>query len=529
MSHTGFKTVTEFSRSTVASGKGYQMQESEGKVVTAYQWTDRQPHPPNMGKYEAWGNDAEASVALEVLKNIIAGVSYYTEMPDEFKPKSPDDKPHEHKVQVDKYGEDVNLDEKLQSIAHTMLHKGFCPVEVFESDVSKYDLKLLPPETFFIWQNKKGHIYRYTQERSVGDVITTWEEKNWKKELKTLEAYYPKEEFKELMSFEAKKPSSIDDIVLFYFGWSPNRPYGKSLLEPIGELIDDRAQMNRDMPKAVHRWAYPIPIMETSGPKAALQQACENRDIDEWIFVGNVNEGEVRWNTLAIDPQARFIPYIELVYYQICEGLHAPLLLYLKNATEASATVMMESVDRLVNGVQRYIKRRVEKFLFKPQVGDPVPRLVWGMPKTGLEEISGTELAAMLPHLAGNQKLELLKQFGIELPEAVLDPMPPQPQMPFQQQPFQKKPQQEIPIAAMLEKLNDLQTSLNIIETNYKEKRIPLTQAMNLGGKTIEVYLRRLHGEGKVFEEKRQEEFGLWAKRLIGATGNKPTYKVTVD
>lgn len=483
-----------------AHGTGYKVEEETGKVSTEYHWQNRLPHPINMDRYEEWGNDAEASVALNVLANIIAGVGYYTEMDEEHQPSSPDDKPHAHKTTIDEYGESVNLDEKLQYITHTMLHKGFCPVEVIDD----YDLKILPPESFYIHMNKTGKLLKYTQERSVNDVLATW-----------------------------KTQAEMDTILLFFFGWTPSRAYGKSLLEPIGDLIDERAQMNVDMPAAIHRWAYPIPIMETSGSKDSLQKVCEERDIDEWIFIGNANEGEVRWNTLAIDPQARFIPYIELIYYQICEGLHAPLLLYLKNATEASATVMMESVDRLVNGVQRYLKRRVEKHLFEPQTGKPVPRVVWGQPKTGLEEIELDQVANLYASGAVkfNQVQDLLKQLGMKLIEPEEDPFPPQTQIPFGGDTFadKQKPVQAAPTQAMLEKLGDLTTTLNIIETNYHEKRLPLTKAMKLGGKAIEVYLKRMHGAGSEYESKRQAEFGLWAKRLIGAVQGKQTYRVSVD
>jgi len=477
----------------ISHGKGYKLREDAGKVDTSYRWTARQPHPLNMYNYEEWGNDAEASVALEVLKNIIAGVGYYTEMPEEFQPEKEGDKPHRNQQVINDYGETVNLDEKLQCIVHTMLHKGFCPVEIIED----YDLKLLPSETFYIHMDKLGNLLKYTQERSVNDVLATW-----------------------------KTQEELDTILLFFFGWTPNRPYGKSLLEPIGELIDERSQMNVDMPAAIHRWAYPIPIMETTGSKTDLQKACEDRDVDEWIFIGNANDGDVRWNTLAIDPQARFIPYIELIYYQICEGLHAPLLLYLKNATEASATVMMESVDRLVNGVQRYVKRRVEKHLFKPQVGEPVPRLVWGQPKTGLEDVTLQDISAVLPYMAKNQQQHLLKQYLGGMPEPEWEE-PSMPELPFQQQPFQKKPT-EIPVAAMLEKLNDLQTSLNIIEANHNANKLSLVEACRLADRTITVHMKRVYPDS--WEKHRDTEFQRFIQeKLAGKVTGRKTYTVAVD
>jgi len=471
-------------------GKGYKTEESEvGVVSTSRRWTARLPHPTNMSKYDDWANDAEASIAINVLTDIIARVGYYTEMGEEVPEEQRET--HKHKKKIDEYGEAINLDEKMAQIEMEKLQKGFCPVERLED----YDLKILPPETFYIYRDKLGNVLKYQQERSVNEVIATWE------------------------------GDDINDIILFFHRRTTSWPYGKSLVEPIGPLIAERDQMNEDMPKAVHRWAYPIPVMRTSRDKSNLQKAFEDRDIDDWVFIGNVNPDEFGMETLAIDPQARFIPYIELIYYQICEGLHAPLLLYLKSATEASATVMMESVDRLVGGEQRYNKRRMERYFFEPQVGNPTPRVVWGQPKTGLEEISGTDIAALLPHLAPNQQQDLLKQFGIQLPEPE---WPKQPVLPTQQ-PFQK-PQPQIPVEQMLDKLNDMNTALNIIETNKQEGKINLIKAMQLGGKTIEVFLSRTYGkDSAVYVEKRDMEFEQWTRRLIGAKKGKPSYHVTVE
>jgi len=268
--------------------------------------------------------------------------------------------------------------------------------------------------------------------------------------------------------------------------------------------------------------------VKTDKPKAALQKELQDRDSDEWIIIGNVQESEVNVDTLKIDPQARFVPYIELIYYQICEGLHAPLLLYLKNATEASATVMMESVDRLVNGIQRYVKRRVERFLFEPQCGEPVPRLVWGQPKTGLEEIELDQIANLYASgaLKFNQVQDVLKQLGLKLPEPEEEEWEKTLQkQPFQ--PFQKKPQQPIPMQQMFAKLNDLSTALDVIHLNLREKKIPLVQAMKHGSRAIEVYCKRMHPrDEEAFKKKRDEEFQRWVKRLVGKEGR--VYSVSV-
>jgi len=466
----------------VSHAKGWPS-EKKGDVTTQQQWTDRRPHPANMPNYDKWANDAEANIAFNVLTDIIAGVGYYTEMPE-------GNEEHKNKEVIDDYGETVNLDEDLQEITMSMLQKGFCPVE----RLSDYDLKILPPETFYIYQNKKGEVLKYTQEYHPNTPVATW------------------------------KGKDMNDIILFFHRKTTSWPYGKSLVEPIGTLLDERNQMNEDMPKAIHKWAYPGMVWRTRGPKAPIEQAVTEREPDEHIFIGEVDEGEVTFEEIKVDPQARFIPYIELIYYQICEGLHAPLLLYLKNATEASATVMMESVDRLTSGIQRYIKRRVERFLFEPQVGEPVPRLVWGQPKTGLEDKTLADVVALYPHLAPNQGLDLLKQFGIELPDPE---WPKQPQLPMQ--PFQK-PQIMPSMEAILEKLNDLDTALNVIETNFREKRIDLVKSMEMGQRAINVHVRRMFPKQETaFTEKRNQEYEKWAHRLIGVKKEGQVYSVHVS
>jgi hypothetical protein len=192
---------------------------------------------------------------------------------------------------------------------------------------------------------------------------------------------------------------------------------------------------------------------------------------------------------------------------------------------------MMESVDRLVNGIQRYVKRRVERYLFEPLVGKPVPRLMWGKPQTGLEKVTMTELAALCnsPALANNQKQELLKQYGVKLPEADWKTGPPQPVaqpfQPFGQKPFEK-PKPETPVELLVEKLNDLNTGLNIIATNFDEGKLPITSACQMAERTIKAHMQRAYPND--WESKTQEAFQSFVSERIVKHG-KPSYRVTVD
>lgn len=484
--------------------------EDKGKVSVGYGFSvaeGRVEHPANMQNYEAWASDTEVNMAINVLTDVIAP-GFYTEMPekeDSKGKKDVKDVKHPSLRVVDEYSEAVNLDEDLSEIVNQMLSKGFAPTEKVVGYDGQTDLKILPSETFYMYRDKKGTVLKYTQEETYNSPIATW------------------------------KGGEMEDIILFIHRKTPRRPYGFALVEPIGSLVDGRNALNEDVIKGVHRWANPIPIMETSKSKdasTALKSAIEDRDVDEWILAYNVQKDELRWNTLTVDPSTRFIPYVELIYYQICEGLHAPLLLYLKNATEASATVMMESVDRLVSGVQRYVKRRVERYLFEPLTGKPVPRLVWGKPVTGLEKVTLTELAALIngQGLAYNQKEDLLRQFGIKLPEPDWKSGPPVPTItPFGggNKPFggSEKPKNEVSPEFLVEKLNDLGTALGIISANFDEGKLSITDVMKMAQRTIEAHIKRAYPVG--WEPHVQEEFERFVNdKVVKKAGKSYTVRV---
>ena len=85
-------------------------------------------------------------------------------------------------------------------------------------------------------------------------------------------------------------PLEMQSILMFLNEETPSRPYGISLLDSIGSLLDGRAQLNSDVMKGVHRWANPIPIMETTKPKAnctELKKTLEERDVDDHSAYGN--------------------------------------------------------------------------------------------------------------------------------------------------------------------------------------------------------------------------------------------------
>jgi hypothetical protein len=155
----------------------------------------------------------------------------------------------------------------------------------------------------------------------------------------------------------------------------------------------------------------------------------ENRQPDEDIFIGRAAPEDVNVKTLEMDPRGKYTDYLEIINQEIYEGLQAPLLTYLRNATEASARTQLESIQRTVDGIQRYIKRVVEKEVFSLVVEKKglkeVPRIRWGKPTTGVENLTFRDVAMLVQAyvLTSRQAVDLLRKMGLPIegsePESV--------------------------------------------------------------------------------------------------------------
>ena len=436
----GRKVPTNFKAKLGQVNKRIRGESKQGVVDISKRWTDEQPHPSNMTKYEDLNKDSEVSTAITMLTDMIAGVGYHLEDPEGV--ETPEGQVSPEIKLLNKYGEDFNLDEKFSTIVRTAFEKGFCPVE----RLTDGDLKILPPETFKIWRHPTGEVYKYTQK--VGNsVVATW-----------------------------KEGEDLDDIILFVRLESPTRPYGKALVEDIADRIDMRRQMAEDVPQIIHKYGYPFRVWmsenETIGD-TVFEQAT-GREIDQDIFLENILKDQLTIHTEPFAHRIDFTPYVTHNDEMIAEGLMAPLLLYLKNSTEASAHVQMEAIERSVEGAQRYYARRIEKYVFTPMLGGKkVPRLIWGPSETGLEDITFEGIAALYNGGSGaitfQQAQTLLKELGAPIGEIQEEPtkpsftLPPNPLNPTQDQ------------------------ELYVLEANYRAQKISLTEALDGGRRLIEL------------------------------------------
>jgi hypothetical protein len=280
-----------------------------------------------------------------------------------------------------------------------MLAYGFCPVErwaVTGPPPGALRLKLLPPESVKVRISRKGQLLGYRQEL-IAEPVT----------------FRPQ------------------DLIFFVWDRIGADPYGTSKVAPILTLLETKRQTNEDMAKIIHRYAAPLSVWKSKKPIAALKKAVQNREPDEDVFLANIDPDDVTFETVQIDPQGKFEEYINHVNDQILEGLQAPLLHYLRNATEASATKMLEVIDRHIQGIQRYVKRVVETEMFAVVLAfhgktrpEQIPRMQWGSKRTPIEEMDLTGIADLVKSGAIEplQAQDLLRKMGIPLEEPDEEP-----------------------------------------------------------------------------------------------------------
>lgn len=425
--------------------------ESKG-LVYSVGYTDKLPHPSNMGDYNQLNSDGEVESAITLLTDMMAGVGFHTKMPED----TNDD--HPNKKTIDDWNKEVNLDKVLKEIARVRYEKGFCPVEI----IDQTEIRFLPPETIFRHRSNRGDYYKITQEVN-SLVVATW-----------------------------NKDEINKDILLFIHKESQSHPYGKAISDCIAERLDNRSEMNRDINEVIHKQGYPFRWWraDTTELMDQIFPAATEREVDEDIFIEGVMTNQIEVHTEQIVPRFGFTDHVLHNDEMIAEALHAPLLLYLKNANLASATAILDSIHDRIMSEQQQLKREVESWFWKPIVSDPLPRLIWGMATTGVEEISILDVSTLFRDgtITFEQGQDLLKEIGVPLADIPTQPMQPQPQPGIS------------PDDTGLTLELDYKVGLNVIHANYTERKISLTEALKEGGRIIMVAVQknRLQAIGRV-------------------------------
>jgi hypothetical protein len=187
-----------------------------------------------------------------------------------------------------------------------------------------------------------------------------------------------------------------------------------------------KSKIERIMPKIFEKYAGPdvLAYLEKADPATIKQfeNAIKNRPEEgAWLFYNKPCEIKA----VTIDPRAQgFTYYIDHIVNQFYLGCETPLprLFSTPGFTEASANAALDLQDMLIKPVQRYIKRQVEREIFRPvlhQSGFDTTktkvRLNWGTPKT--PEFAPADLiqAAQLGLIHPDEFRKNATRFGWEL------------------------------------------------------------------------------------------------------------------
>jgi len=322
-------------------------------------------------------------------------------MPGKTPSEIPETPPKEVQL-VDQLGEYLNLDAALPNITRNMLIAGYCPVETaLKPFPSKCKIKVIHPATV-------KEIELGGEEYHGIDYII---QKIGQKEVKI-----PGNHLAWYVNYEM-----ADD------------KRGYSVIKAVEKLLTTKLNTLDAIDKILARRLAPLIIWKTMRDETALKEAISRRDEDQDIFLGHLTPEEMESLAQVIDVEGdvKYWEYIEYIDRLIYKSLFAGDLDYWRQATQASATVLLELVDRNIMGIQRQIKRSTEQGIYAPLMElnglEEVPRIVWNQEDAKfrgiqLERVLQTGINTGFIQL--QQYYELLKRSGLDLhmPDEVVVP-----------------------------------------------------------------------------------------------------------
>jgi hypothetical protein len=314
--------------------------------------------------------DPTCKASVDLLAASAVGSGFYTTVNDRY------EKAAQAKAAVDYFNETVNLDALLGDMARMLIACG-----------NDFWLKLTPQNTKALFRLPVDAVERIEQ--------SYLEEKTLKIPYK-IEGYKLRHSYGgELLDAQAVVHWRIN--CLDYSGYGTG--VLQVLLHSLSFASDKRpayaamkAKIERIMPRIFEKYAGPdvLALLERADDDtiAQFQQAIKNRGEEgAWLFYNG--KGSIQ--PVTIDPRARFEYYVDHLINQFYLGCETPLprLFSTPGFTEASANAALELQNMLIQPVQRYIKRQVERELFDTvlaQAGlDPAKaqaRLNWSPHKT---------------------------------------------------------------------------------------------------------------------------------------------------
>lgn len=367
-------------------------------------------HPRNLSTYKKYyDEDSTVGIAIDILADMVVGVGHYLTV---------DDEKNQEAVNICKELEErIRADEKLLNVEKCRLIYGFCPVERVTNRGPPggiLNLQVLDSQTVTYKRDSKGKLEGFRQE------ITGEKPVDFKPD--------------ELIWFVHNEVGNAKGVL-----------YGTSKIARVLDLLQIRDQVIDNINKIMENQAKPRGVWKVMGKndvptlKELLNQ-CVKDGTDPILYP----KDSIDYQPVIVDPRTanwEYVPYIDTL---IVEGLHAPMLEHLRNATQASADSMLESIQRWVEGEQRYMKRMwehevLEWHLRKKGWDGEVPKVNWGSMKTGVEDLDVASIVVKgleTGKIDRPQYLDLLKQLGLTLLDPEPEPEEPELPPPQQEPPF---------------------------------------------------------------------------------------------
>jgi len=343
--------------------------------------------------YFTWYNtDGVVFASINGLAEASVGQGYFIKIEEDA-----DENP---KLLVDDLGEKLDLDTLDGNICRLMLIAGFVPVETKINKFSeKSIIKIMHPLTVDSYAQDTENNILWVKQRDPNGV--------------------------------PEKGKKIDgkNITWFAHNVLGNDLRGTSIIKPVEQYLSTKQTALENMDGIIDRKLYPIGVWKSTRDIGGLKASVTSTEAGEDLFFGNLTPEEITPGALVefinIAGDTKYWEYIEYIDVLIYRGLYAPDLYYWKDATLASARELTAMTDRHIQSIQRDMKRAMERGFFKRflelnGVVDEVPRIVWGVETTGVEDLQlENVLSTMLQvgMMGPKQGTRLLKMMGLNIGE----------------------------------------------------------------------------------------------------------------
>jgi len=346
---------------------------------------------------DAYLKDPACRSFVDFLADQTVGMGFYTSVDSKYAYAE------KAKEAVDEFCEQVNLEGLLQIGAREIIAAGNSFWEKIEPTHLE-DLRILPLTSIErIKRDERGNVEAYVQSHEYGG-------------------------------------KSIPPERIIHWRWNPvnGEAFGSGLLRTLLEtlpvpggsrmsFLEMKARIERMMPEIFEKYAGPDELWIFKGvgddQLAAYQAQIKSKPKAGARFIYS---GEADIKTVQVDPRARFEAYIEHIWNQLIIGGGTPIpkLISTPGFTEASARAAVEVAERKVMALQRFMKRVVEREIFKPiieQAGyDPeraAVRLNWGIPEKPEINMADLIKAAEQKLISPGEFRNIARKIGWEITE----------------------------------------------------------------------------------------------------------------